>query len=194
MRAVRVGAIRRAAGFSLVEVMVALIVLSVGLLGIARMESLALSNTSVANQRGLAAIEAASLAASMHVNRGYWTKGDPVNAKIVMTGTTTSTTFNFTGAPLLAGAGSPDCTSAGGPCTPTNLAAYDLHQWALALQPMLPNYSATITCGTVTPISCTIQIQWSENVVAMNAQEALQQSNNPGAALQLPNYTLYVQP
>jgi type IV pilus assembly protein PilV len=175
--------------------MVALIVLSVGLLGIARMESLALSNTSVANQRGLAAIEAASLAASMHVNRGYWTKGDPVNAKIAMTGTATSTTFNFTGAPNLAGAGSPDCTSAGTPpCSPASLAAYDLHQWGAALQPMLPNYIATITCGAVTPISCTIQLTWSENVVAMNAQEAQQQSNNPGAALQLPTYTLYVQP
>jgi type IV pilus assembly protein PilV len=165
-------------------------VLSVGLLGIARMESLALSNTSVANQRGLAAIEAASLAASMHVNRGYWTSNDPVTAKITMTGTN----FSFTGVPLLAGAGSPDCTSAGAPpCTPTNLAAYDLHQWAAALKAILPSDIATITCGTVTPISCTIQIQWSENVVAMNAQEALQQSTKT-AALQLPTYTLYVQP
>ncbi|MGH8302669.1 MAG: type IV pilus modification PilV family protein, partial [Steroidobacteraceae bacterium] len=58
---------RRSRGFSLIEVLVALIVLSVGLLGIAKMEALALASNAVAGRRALAAIEAASLADSMHV-------------------------------------------------------------------------------------------------------------------------------
>jgi type IV pilus assembly protein PilV len=195
MRAVRNDTTRLAAGFSLIEVMVALIVLSVGLLGIARMESLAMSSTTVANQRGLAAIEAASLAAAMHANRGYWAGSDTSLATIKISSTTTGITFAFTHGPNLQAAGSPDCTSGGGPCTPTNLAAYDLHQWATALQGMLPAYTATIACGNVTPITCTIQITWLENVVAVNAQEAVQQSKNPTtAAMQNPQYTLYVQP
>ena len=52
--------------------MVALVVLCVGLLGILKLEAAAISSTTVASQRSLAALEAASLAASMHVNRGYW--------------------------------------------------------------------------------------------------------------------------
>src|SRR5579871_1527755 len=97
-----------AAGFSLIEVMVALIVLSVGLLGIARMQTLALSSTNVASKRSLAAIEAASLAASMHENRGYWANsGDPSNATIAITGTN----FAFTGAPALSVLGTQTCTN-----------------------------------------------------------------------------------
>ena len=65
----------RERGFSLVEVMVALVICAVGLLGLAKMESLALSSTSVANSRSLAAIEASSLAAAMHANPGYWAAG-----------------------------------------------------------------------------------------------------------------------
>jgi prepilin-type N-terminal cleavage/methylation domain-containing protein len=59
-------------GFSLIEVLVALIVVSVGLLGIAKMQAVAYSSTGVASKRSLAAIEAASLASSMHANRAYW--------------------------------------------------------------------------------------------------------------------------
>src|ERR1700730_15922206 len=57
-------------GFTLIEVMVAVIVLSAGLRGVAKMQALALSSTNVANVRSIAAIEAASLAATMHENRG----------------------------------------------------------------------------------------------------------------------------
>ena len=98
-------------GFSLIEVMVALIVLSVGLLGVAKMQALSLSSTTISNKRSMAAIEAASLAAAMHVNRGYWNAADAAAAKIAVAGTTVSVT---SGAPNLAAmlAGVvPACTS-----------------------------------------------------------------------------------
>ena len=59
-------------GFSLVEVMVALVICSIGLLGLAKLEALALSSTGVASGRALASLEASSLAAAMHANPGYW--------------------------------------------------------------------------------------------------------------------------
>jgi len=62
-------------GFSLVEVMVALVVCAIGLLGLAKMESLAVASTSVAAARSIAAIEASSLAAAMHANKAYWAAG-----------------------------------------------------------------------------------------------------------------------
>ena len=54
----------------------AVVVICVGLLGIAKMQAMALSNTNMSRQRSLAAIEAASIAASMHSNRQYWARRD----------------------------------------------------------------------------------------------------------------------
>jgi type IV pilus assembly protein PilV len=83
------------------------------------------------------------------------------------------------------------CTTAGaGSCVPGSMAGYDVQQWAAALQKVLPGYLATVNC-TITvgiPVTCTIQIQWSENAVAGNAT----QTNM--ANLAQPTYTLFVQP
>jgi type IV pilus assembly protein PilV len=179
-------------GFSLLEVMVALVVLCVGLLGVLKLEAAAVSSTTVAAKRSLAALEAASLAASMHVNRGYWTNNDAQTAIITVQGTTATVTQ---GAPNLANslAAAPACTAT--PCAVTDMAAYDLAQWAtFGLQPLLQNYTATVTCGNVTPVSCIINITWSESAVAINTQEATQQVSNPTASFENPSYTLYVEP
>jgi hypothetical protein len=76
------------------------------------------------------------------------------------------------------------------------MANYDLNLWATSLNQVLPAYSAWITCGT-TPnlptVSCTIQIVWAENEVAMTTQQNNGTQNNL-ANLTLPTYTLYVQP
>ena len=180
-------------GFSLLEVMVALVVLSVGLLGILKLEAAAVSSTTVAAKRSLAAVEAASLAASMHVNRGYWTNADASNAIITITGTTPAVTQNGPNLSTSLGAAQV-CTSTVTPCTVTNMAAYDLQQWAVALQGLLPNYTAVVSCGTVTPVSCNINIVWSENAVAINTQAAAAQAANPNATFESPSYTLYVEP
>jgi type IV pilus assembly protein PilV len=179
-------------GFSLIEVMVALIVLSVGLLGIAKMQALSLSSTSIANKRSLAAIEAAALAAAMHENRGYWTSGDPFNATINVAGSTVSVVAGA-GANLATSlAAGPDCLSPAGPCSVTDVAAYDLKNWANALPSLLPNDTVAINCGA-SPVSCTINITWNENAVAINKQEAAAAAGAT-AAIQNPSYTLYVQP
>jgi type IV pilus assembly protein PilV len=182
-------------GFTLLEVMIALVVLSIGLLGILKLEAAAVSSTAIASQRSLVALEAASLAASMHVNRGYWTNADPSGATINVTGTTVSVTAL---APNLAAsiAAPVICTSTTTPCAVTDMAAYDLGQWALALNSILlnHNYTALINCGITTPQSCYINITWSENTVAINTTEATAQAANPNAAFANPSYTLYVEP
>jgi type IV pilus assembly protein PilV len=175
------------AGFTLLEVMVALVVLSIGLLGVVKLESVAYASTNVASKRSLAALEAASLAATMHVNRGYWNSPDVSGAIITVTNGAAAVTA---AAPLLATglAAAPNCTSIALPCVPANMAAYDLAQWATSLQALLlnQNSTATISCGTSNPASCMINIQWNENTVATNAQE--------NVALAGPSYTLYVEP
>lgn len=177
-------------GFTLIEVMAALVVVSFGLLGVAKLEAVAFSSTTVASKRSLAALEAASLAATMHLNRGYWSQTDPANANISVQGTTITVAGGAANLAASLAAG-PVCFAAA-PCAVTDMAAYDLAQWAAALQALLPNDSAAVDCGAQTPISCTITITWNENAVAANAQEAA--AANPTAAFESPSYTLYVQP
>src|SRR5204863_9281896 len=63
------------AGFSLLEVLVTLIVIAIGLLGLAKTQAAAVSNTQVSRVRSLIALQAESLAGAMHGNRGYWAAG-----------------------------------------------------------------------------------------------------------------------
>ena len=184
----------RSPGFSLVEVMVALVIIAVGLLGIAKMQALALASTTTASMRSLAALEAASLAASMHADRDYWDANPPTQID-VSGATVTSNTDGFpvAGANCLYDGTTPMCD------TPT-LASYDLEQWAAALNKLLPNDTAIVTCpaGQSPPLNCTITIQWSENAVAVNSQEASTTTANAEsgttAAFQNATYTLYVEP
>jgi type IV pilus assembly protein PilV len=185
----------RSAGFSLLEVLVALLVLSVGLLGIAKMEALALATTATSARRSIAALEASSLAASMHANRGFWESAGASGIQVGITGTTINN---------LPGGTAPDCKAGdpqyAGACTAAGLAAYDLNQWAGALNQALPNDVATVQCNTTTPLECSIQIQWSEQAVAMysaqaqSASTAAAQNAGTTAAIENPTYTLYVQP
>jgi len=163
---------------------VALVVICIGMLGIAKVHALAFSSTATASQRSLAAIETASLASMMRANRGFWANGSapPV---ITINGTAisdptlaaTATTVNF-------------CMASGSaPCNPATLAAYDLHRWAAALATLLPNPTANIACPVVAPpLSCTITVTWTEKTVAVNQQGAT------GPATQPPTYTLYLEP
>jgi type IV pilus assembly protein PilV len=201
----------RARGFSLVEVMVAVVVICIGLLGIAKMQAMALSNTNMSRQRSLAAIEAASMASAMHSNRQYWG-----NLAVQLT---VSISKNAAGAAVVSaptdaalqaqtiadlGAlnacngsanGLPVCNGANG----VNLAAFDLARWwANSVSVQLPNPTATVFCpqippGNPAPVSCTVQISWTEKAVAINSSEA--QTESAGASSnELPVFTLYVEP
>jgi type IV pilus assembly protein PilV len=189
---------KAAAGFSLIEVLVALIVVSVGLLGIAKMQAIAYSSTGVASKRSLAAIEAASLASAMHANRAYWSAPGIAPALTTVTGAAVSASSD----PALVAV--TNCISPGGGpsnCTPVELAAYDLNGvngWAPTLKQLLGTSDvATITCVSppvsTAPVTCTVTITWSENQVALNTQEAAAANAGP-SALQLPSYTLYIEP
>ena len=175
----------RQCGFSLVEVLVALIIIGVGMLGIAKIQALSYASTGTAAQRSIAAILASSMSSAMRANRAYW----QVQAATVPQ-TVTLTNGAFTPGPtdaLLTSATS--CL--GSSCTPQQLAAYDLHQWATALSTALPNSVATISCqppaATNYPVGCNITVKWSERSIGLNAQ-------SQGTTMLGPDYTLYVEP
>jgi type IV pilus assembly protein PilV len=177
----------RARGFTLLEVMVALVITSIGLLGIAKIQALAYASTGSASVRSLVALQAAGLAASMHANRNYWAAG-LAPATLTVSGTTFNPVLNAAAASLNY------CVSGYGntPCDAPTLAAFDLFNYANSLNLMLGNSNAvtTINCPLANPISCTIQVTWNEHVVSVNSNSAT--STAPTAFA--PTYVLYVEP
>ena len=217
------GARANVRGFSLVEIMVAVVVICVGLLGIAKMQALAVSSTNMARLRAIAAFEAASLASAIHSNRAYWASAaavadSPIQISIP-SGTVTAAGITITPAGFAPGAAADGlciATSAGvvPACpAPATLAGWDVQRWADhmiltagASADLLPNLTATITCqGLVQPPSCIIQMWWTEQTGTINSSEQSQAIVDPtiaAASAQNPCpianacdfYTLYVEP
>jgi len=193
------------AGFSLIEVLVALIIIAVGLLGLAKLQALAYANTGISSQRSLAAIEASSMVSSIRANRLYWSKLTPPQTvtvtgsglTVTATDPTLSAALSTVSAATTAGITPTYCQVGGGgvlPCTAAAMAAYDLETWVFALRAVLPSPTATITCPappaavtTLQAVTCELQESWIERSLAANAQ-------SQGTTMAAPTYTLYVVP
>lgn len=150
---------KRQQGFSMVEVLVTVVILTVGLLGLVKMQASIVSNTQIARVRSLVALQANSMAAAMHTN-SYWSSGG-APATISASGTTITEASGELSQDR-------DCYAAA--CTPTQLAAATLQTWVANLNASFPSYTAQITCvnaGT-TPPACVINIGWTEKYVAVN--------------------------
>ena len=176
-------------GFSMIEVLVALTIIGVGMLGIAKIQALAYASTATASLRSLAAIEASSLAAAMRANHNYWSvaaAGAPQTITVTAAAVTASTDGALIGSAV-------DCSLT--VCSVTaQLAAYDLAQWAKSLNVLLPSDTATVVCQppvTATyPVGCSITVNWIERSTGINAQS----QGAAVTAMTAPSYTLYVEP
>jgi type IV pilus assembly protein PilV len=204
-------------GFTLIEILVAMLIVAVGMLGIAKMQAMSYASTGTATFRSLAAIEAASLASAMRANRSYWTAA-------------TGTGMPATGMTMTVTAGSPNPTttisdgnvtidptsahpllvcSTGHPLSAYLIAGCDLSDWAKSINRVLPAVKAQVSCapgaavsGVTPPISCTIELNWTENQTGINAQSQTTtttplQVATPsvnGSSTGQTNYTLYVEP
>ncbi|ALF90749.1 hypothetical protein RSUY_44460 (plasmid) [Ralstonia solanacearum] len=173
---------RRQAGFSILETLVTLIVVGVGLLGLAKIQAASVSSTQNSRVRSLIALQTESLAAAMHANKGFWAAG------------LAPSTFTVSGTTVTDASGTLSATVSGcsSACTPSQLAAYDVQAWASAMNAKFPSYSTTVTCSTTVgvPVSCNVTVSWSEKYVAINSMTAA--SGVTSSATQ--SFTLYVQP
>ncbi len=192
-------------GFSLVEVLVALFVISVGMLGIAKMQALAISSTGTAGSRAIVALEAAGLASAMHANRAYWANPGGTGGSLYTNISASSGT-----AAVMLGEGNTtsavdvtqDCVA--DTCDGYHMALVDLQNFGTALAQVVPAANAFVTCqDTTVPLSCIITIKWLENIPGMTPQTssaALSSADEGGSGpdtdhlIQRPQYTLYVEP
>ncbi len=143
----RIRALRRPseAGFTMVEVLVALVVLAIGLLGIAALLLKSLQSGRTATYRTQAVNLAADLADRIRMNRtaqdGYATLF--ADAEVEDT----------------------DCDTTGG-CSDVALASTDLSRWKATLAQVLPNGQGQVVVtdplGAGEPTNYVITVQWSE--------------------------------
>ncbi len=172
----------RSRGFSLMEVLVAVVVISVGLLGMVALQADTEGTTTDASIESIVAMEAQSLAAAMTANTNYWAAGlFPLAPFTVGDATGTVTISSVTGDARATSLNSDntDCTATA--CSSEQMASYDLKTWEANLSKQVPGASSTISCAVATvsataaeqPSQCTIQITWTvKATAALNAGTA----------------------
>ena len=125
----------RQRGFTLIEVLIAGLVLSVGVLGVAGMQVTALKNLQSSQSYGVAAMLANDIADRMWVNQAQ----------------ALANVYNHTEAPV----GPPDCVT--GTCTAAQMASFDINDW----QQQIVGYTlvdATVIPGLLAAGTGTVQL------------------------------------
>lgn len=135
------GTSRRLRGFSMVEALVALVVLAVGMLGIASLYVVTLRSSGSAISR----MQAVNLASDL---------GDRIRA-------------NRNGREAYAGAAAANgdgCVGSTESCNPAEMAAHDLFLWQQQITETLPGNptGSVVVSDATTPRTYTITVSWSE--------------------------------
>jgi len=129
-------------GFTLLEVLIALLVLSIGLLGLAALQTTGLRSNEMASMRTTSTMLAYDISDRMRANPQGVAAGDyeidsgPITVSVI------------------------DCTTEN--CEPDELALYDLDQWKDAVA-TLPGGLGDITQTAGPPLTHTITVRWDEN-------------------------------
>lgn len=150
---------RSAAGFTLIEVLVALVILSVGLLGIAGMISVSLKSSGSTYTRTQVTALTYNILDRMRANRAQAVTGA---YNLAMTDPTPT-------------GGNCISTNITNSCTPAQIAAFDLAEWRANLASELPSGNGSISTVAVNNMTqVTITIEWSD----ARAQQALGEASS----------------
>lgn len=161
----------RTPGFSLLEVLIAIVVLSIGLLGLAGLQFSALRGNSQSYERSQAHLLAYEIADAMRANRLATSQGA---FEIAPDDT-----------PALPAV---DCAVAS--CTSAESAAFALANWHARMRILLPGSTARITCSTApcTPtapcaqgVTHTVFVMWDENRTGLSSADSVATSCPAGA-------------
>jgi type IV pilus assembly protein PilV len=146
---------RRSEGFTLVEVLVALVIFAVGLLGIAALHIESLNAGRTALNRTQAVALASDLADRIRANRQACTVGSASCEYESAIGAVTAACETTTG------------------CTPAELAATDIFRWRAIGATQLPGFDASVDWTEGTPNSFLITVEWVEPGAGDNNQYEL---------------------
>ncbi len=137
-------------GFTLLEVLIALLILSIGLLGLAALQTVGMRSNQMAVMRTQVSHIGYDITDRMRANPVGVTNGDYVIAV---------TDSNPTSLPdPLCDARIPGTDA---PCNTAEMAIFDLNQWLTAVEEGLPGGDAEITYDAITDVH-TITVYWNE--------------------------------
>lgn len=148
---------RRTGGFSLIEVLIALVILSVGLLGIAAMVAVSMKSKYSSYQRSQASALAYGILDRMRANRA------PAAASMydVAVGNTVG---NALTSQSISGPPSGDCTGTSANCNTSQIAALDLAQWKAELANTLTSGDGSISTASLSQMTqVIIKVQWNDS-------------------------------
>jgi len=137
-------------GFTLLEVLIALLVLSIGLLGLAALQTTGLRSNQMASMRTTATQLAYDITDRMRANPQA--VSDTTNKPYVIAHDAAAPTITT------------DCTTSN--CTPAQLATFDIAQWKATLassQNGLPGGRGDITQTAGPPLVHTITVRWDQD-------------------------------
>lgn len=136
-------------GFSMIEALVTMVILAIGLLGVAGLQIASVRNTQVAAQRSIATQQAYDIAERMRANMGSFVNGVPVLGEGTAGGAYNNLGPNTPASPGCA----PNCTSA-------QQAVEDHRAWNLANQRVLTGGSGTVVGDLANGF--TVTLNWTE--------------------------------
>jgi len=136
------GSKKKSSGFTLLEVLIALLILSVGLLGLASLQTRGLALGHNAYLRSQAVLLTRDMAERIRVNSNYVLTTEASSA--------TEYTIDYDQTPT-----NTDCSAAS--CTPIQLAQYDIDQWLTSLRNILPAGDGQIS---KTGVDYVITVRW----------------------------------
>jgi type IV pilus assembly protein PilV len=139
-------------GFTLIEVLIAALILAIGLLGMAGLQATSIKNNLSAYNRSQVTQLAYDMADRMRANRNE--SLDSATGSVIEA----STYLTMDSADAVAQA---NCSTVTG-CTGAEMAQNDLFEWNAALTGALPSGVGTITADAATQIF-TISINWDDN-------------------------------
>ena len=143
-------------GATLIEVLVAALVGSIGLLGTAGLMTMTAKANHSAYENAQAGVAAQSLIDAMHINPAA------VAAD------------SYDGSFDAADAAAADCAKQA--CTPTQRASYDRARFSRVIATTLPNAIAHLKCeagGAAAETTCRLQVDWSPQALASNDKQAV---------------------
>ena len=136
----------RFTGFSLIEVLVANVVLSIGLLGVSVLQTTSNVMTESSMHRAQASALAVEIVERMRVNTSEAKAGN----------------YNISALPSLTS----DCSGPSADCNTDQMKDHDLRVWSARVVDLLPSGTATIIStvdsGTV-PVDITVTMQWDDS-------------------------------
>ena len=188
---------RLGSGFSLIEVMVSLVIISLGILGVSGLLLKGLSNTQASGMRTMVALQASSLASAMYANRAFW--ANPAQGIIAFS---SKADGSITGKNLAIGSedscvGTPKAPTPMS-CTPAQLAGSDVRTWVNSVNRALANATSDLQCtpiaqGSSAYMSCVIQVEWAEHFVELSNGSNNAPSNESAATAGRRTFMLHVE-